>query len=163
MPAVEPPPIRILVVCTGNSVRSQMAEAFLVRAGAGRLAVDSAGTHPWIVHPLTIRVLAERGIDWSGARSKSLTEFLDQPFDVVITVCDDANELCPVFPGGGRRVHRAFRDPARITGGEAERLAAFRVARDEIEAWAGGFARELLDGATAEGAAAEGAGPGAGG
>jgi arsenate reductase len=136
-------PLRVLVLCTGNSCRSQMAEAFLSRLGGARLAVFSAGTHPSVVHPLTIRALGERGIDWSGARSKSMTEFLDQPFDIVVTVCDDAREACPVFPGGGRRIHRAFRDPALATGTEAERLAVYREVRDEIERWAGAFIAEL--------------------
>jgi arsenate reductase len=132
-------PIRILVLCTGNSCRSQMAEAYLSRAGGARVAVTSAGTHPSVVHPLTIRTLAERGIDWSGARSKSMAEYLDQPFDVVVTVCDDAREACPVFPGGGRRVHRAFRDPAMATGTEAERRQVYRDVRDEVERWAEAF------------------------
>jgi arsenate reductase len=136
-------PIRILVLCTGNSCRSQMAEAFLSRDGGSRVTVTSAGTHPSTVHPLTIRALAERGIDWSGARSKSMTEFLDQPFDIVVTVCDDAREACPVFPGGGRRIHRAFRDPALATGTEAERFAVYREVRDEIERWAEAFTAEL--------------------
>ena len=131
-----PSPTRILVLCTGNSCRSQMAEAFLARAGGSRVEVDSAGTHPSTVHPMTVQVLAEHGIDWSGARSKSMTEFLDRPFDVVVTVCDDAREACPVFPGGGRQVHRTFRDPAVVTGTEAERLEAFREVRDEVRAWA---------------------------
>ncbi|MBA3875397.1 MAG: hypothetical protein C0498_00435 [Anaerolinea sp.] len=136
-------PTRILVLCTGNSCRSQMAEAFLARAGGERVAVSSAGNHPSAVHPLTIRVLAERGVDWSGARSKPMTELLDRPFDVIVTVCDDAREACPVFPGGGRRVHEAFRDPAVVAGTEAERLAAFREIRDEVEAWAEEFVAAL--------------------
>jgi len=136
-------PIRILVLCTGNSCRSQMAEAFLSRDGGSRVAVTSSGTHPSTVHPLTIRALAERGIDWSGARSKSMTEFLDRSFDVVVTVCDDAREACPVFPGGGRRIHRAFRDPALATGTEAERFAVYREVRVEIERWAETFIAEL--------------------
>ena len=136
-------PMRILVLCTGNSCRSQMAEAFLARAGGSRVKVDSAGTHPSVVHPMTIRVLAELGIDWAGARSKSMAEFLDQPFDLVVTVCDDAREACPVFPGAGRRLHRAFPDPAIVTGTEAERLTAFRRVRDEVAAWA----QELVGGA----------------
>jgi arsenate reductase len=135
--------IRILVLCTGNSCRSQMAEAFLSRDGGDRVAVSSAGTHPSVVNPLTIRALAERGFDWSGARSKSMTEFLDRPFDVVVTVCDDAREACPVFPGGGRRIHRAFHDPALATGTEAERLAVYREVRDEIERWSKAFIAEL--------------------
>jgi arsenate reductase len=105
--------------------------------------VFSAGTHPSAVHPLTIRVLAELGIDWSDARSKSMTLFLDQSFDVVVTVCDEAREACPVFPGGGRRVHPTFADPAVVAGPEATRLAAFRTVRDEIRAWAEGFVAGL--------------------
>lgn len=144
-PAV--PPVRVLVLCTGNSIRSQMAEAFLRDFGGGRLEVSSAGTHPWLVHPLTIRAMAERGYDLSDARSKGMTEFLDVPFDAVVTVCDNANELCPVFPGGGRRIHRDFFDPVRVSGPEDERMAAFRRVRDEIEAWARGLAAELAAGA----------------
>jgi arsenate reductase len=135
--------IRILVLCTGNSCRSQMAEALIARAGGERVAVSSAGTHPSVVHPLTIRTLAELGIDWSSARSKSMTEFLDQPFDLVITVCDDAAEACPLFPGGGRRLHRSFRDPVRAGGTDEERMAVFRVVRDEIAAWAEALVAEL--------------------
>jgi arsenate reductase len=137
-------PLRVLVLCTGNKVRSQMAEAFLQRAGGDRLAVSSAGTHPSTVSPLTIQVLAERGFDWAGARSKSLSEFLGQPFDLVVTVCDDAREACPVFPGARRQVHRAFRDPIWAGGTEEERLREFRSVRDEIEAWAGELAASLL-------------------
>jgi arsenate reductase len=142
-PREEPGPTRILVLCTGNSCRSQMAEALLGRTGGDRVRVFSAGTHPSAVHPLTVRVLAELGIDWSGARSKPMSAFLDQPFDVVVTVCDDAREACPVFPGGGRRVHRAFADPALVAGPEAARLAAFRTVRDEIRAWAEAFVAGL--------------------
>ena len=140
---LDPSPTRILVLCTGNSCRSQMAEAFLARAGGSRVVVSSGGTRPSTVHPMTTRVLAERGIDWSAARSKSMNEFLNRAFDVVVTVCDDAREACPVFPGGGRRVHEAFRDPALATGMEAERLAAYRGVRDEIERWAEAFVSAL--------------------
>jgi len=139
-------PVRILVLCTGNSCRSQMAEAFLARAGGSRVRVTSAGTHPSVVHPLTIEVLAERGIDWTAARSKSMAEFLEEPYDVVVTVCDEAAEACPVFPGNGRRVHAGFEDPALVQGPETVRLAAFRRIRDEIEAWADGFAAEVSSG-----------------
>lgn len=132
----------ILVLCTGNSCRSQMAEAFLSRAGGPSLRVTSAGTHPSVVHPLTVQVLAERGIDWAGARSKAMTDFLEQAFDVIVTVCDEAAEACPAFPGAGRRVHAGFADPASATGSEEERLVAFRRVRDEIEAWANEFVRQ---------------------
>lgn len=123
-----------------------MAEAFLARAGGSHLSLTSAGTHPSVVHPLTVRALAERGIDWSGARSKSMIDYLDKPFDIVVTVCDEAAEACPVFPGGGRRVHAGFADPASATGNEEERLAVFRRVRDEIEAWATDFVRQELVG-----------------
>jgi arsenate reductase len=92
---------------------------------------------------MTVQVLAELGIDWSHARSSSMMEFLDRSFDVVVTVCDDAREACPVFPGGGRRVHRAFPDPAVVSGTEAERLAVFRAVRDEVQAWAEAFVARL--------------------
>ena len=93
------PPIRVLFICTGNSARSQMAEAILGRLGGSDFDVQSAGTHPGGVNPLTVRALSEIGVDWSGARSKSVVEYLDEPFDYVITVCDQAREACPVFPG----------------------------------------------------------------
>ncbi|MEO5918588.1 MAG: arsenate reductase ArsC [Candidatus Limnocylindrales bacterium] len=134
----------ILVLCIGNSCRSQMAEAFLTRAGGASVAVSSAGTHPSVVNPLTIEVLAERGFDWSMARSKPMTAFLDHPFDVVVTVCAEAAEACPVFPGGGRRVHAPFDDPATISGTREQRLAGYRRIRDEIEAWATGFVAHEL-------------------
>ena len=124
------------MLCTGNSCRSQLAEALIGRAGGEGVTVASAGTHPAGVNPLTIRTLAEVGIDWSHARSKSMAEYLDQSFDLVITVCDDAAEACPVFPGAGRRLHRAFFDPSWVAGTEQDRLGAFRATRDEIAAWA---------------------------
>jgi len=123
---------RVLFVCTGNSARSQMAEALLRWAYGGRFDVASAGTAPQPVHPLTIRALAGIGVDGAGARSKSVNELLGQSFDYVITVCDDAREACPVFPGEAAREHWSLEDPARATGTEAERLAAFERIRDEI-------------------------------
>ncbi len=143
----DPGPVRVLVLCTGNRVRSQIAEAFLQHAGRGRLEVRSAGTHPSSPHWATIRVLAERGIDWSAARSKSLTEFLGESFDLVVTVCDDAYEACPVFPGAKRQIHRAFPDPRGI-GTDDEILAEFRRLRDQIQAWAEALAAELLSGSS---------------
>jgi len=122
-----------------------MAEAILQRLGGGALEVRSAGTQPSVVNPLTIRALAEVGFDISAARSKSMIEFLDEPFDVIVTVCDDAREACPVYPGGGRRVHVPFDDPALARGDEAARLAEFRRMRAEIQVWAEGFASKLLD------------------
>ena len=125
-------PLRILFVCTGNSARSQFAEAILGRLGGDDFEVASAGTHPGIVNPLTIRALAEIGIDWSGAGSKSVTEFLDQSFDYVITVCDQAREACPVFPGAHESIHWGFDDPAAAQGTEDQRLAVFRRVMGEI-------------------------------
>ena len=142
-------PLRVLVLCTGNSCRSQMAEALLRRAGGGELSVFSAGTHPTAVNPLTIRALAEVGLDIRAARSKPMTQLLDQPFYVVVTVCDDAREACPVFPGDGRRVHVPFVDPALAVGDEEARLAVFRQVRDGIAAWAEPFAARLVAGADA--------------
>jgi arsenate reductase len=119
-------PIRVLFVCTGNSARSIMAEALLRRHGGDRFEVYSAGTEPRGVHPLTVRVLGEAGIDASSARSKSVDEFLGQSFDYVVTVCDQARQVCPVFPGGSESLHWGYEDPAEATGTEEERLAVFR-------------------------------------
>jgi len=131
MGAAAPRPIRVIFVCTGNSARSQMAEALLRRDGGDRFEVASAGVDPKGLHPLTVRALAAVGIDVSGARSKSVTEYLGQPFDYVVTVCDRARESCPYFPGGGETLHWGFDDPAEATGSEGERLAVFdRVLRE---------------------------------
>jgi arsenate reductase (thioredoxin) len=119
-------PIRVLFVCTGNSARSVMAEALLRRHGGAAFEVYSAGTEPKGINPLTLRVLAEAGIDASFARSKSVTEFLGQPFDYVITVCDQARQSCPVFPGVHETLHWGYEDPAAAEGTEEERLAVFR-------------------------------------
>jgi arsenate reductase (thioredoxin) len=126
------PPTRVLILCTGNSARSQMAEAWLRYLGGTGYVAYSAGTHPTVVNPLAIQVMAERNIDISQARSKSVTEFLDQPFDYVITVCDHAAEHCPMFPGRALRIHWSFPDPAAVTGSDAERLQAFRNVRDSL-------------------------------
>ena|SRR5487761_1994346 len=129
-----PQPIRVLFVCTGNSARSQMAEAILGHLSRRDFDVHSAGTHPGNVHPLTIRALSEIGVDWSGARSKSVTEYLDEPFDYVITVCDQAREACPVFAGEHESLHWSFDDPAAAEGTDVERLAIFRRVMGELEA-----------------------------
>ncbi|HEX7346102.1 MAG TPA: arsenate reductase ArsC [Candidatus Limnocylindrales bacterium] len=118
--------MRVLFVCTGNSARSIMAEALLRQHGGNRFEVFSAGTEPRGVNPLTIRVLEEAGVDASRARSKSVQEYLGQPFDYVITVCDQAREACPVFPGGAESLHWGYEDPAEAAGSEEERLAVFR-------------------------------------
>jgi arsenate reductase (thioredoxin) len=125
-------PIRVIFVCTGNSARSQMAEAVLRRDGGSRFEVVSAGVDPKPINPLTIRVLADVGIDISGATSKTIGRFLGQSFDYVITVCDRARVSCPVFPGGGETLHWGIDDPAEATGTEAERLAAFERALREL-------------------------------
>jgi arsenate reductase len=125
-------PIRVLFVCTGNSARSQMAEAILRREGGDRFKVHSAGTDPRGVNPLTVRVLDGLGYDTSVLRSKSVTEFVGQPFDYVVTVCDRARETCPYFPGGGQTLHWGFDDPAEAEGTEAERLAVFERVLGEI-------------------------------
>jgi len=126
-------PIRVLFVCTGNSARSIMAEALLRQRGGDAFEVHSAGTEPKGVNPLTLRVLAEAGLDASGARSKSVDEFIGEPFDYVVTVCDQARESCPVFPGVHTTLHWSIDDPAAATGTEAERLAVFRRALAELE------------------------------
>ncbi|NJN67793.1 MAG: arsenate reductase ArsC [Chloroflexaceae bacterium] len=125
---------RVLVLCTANSSRSQMAEGLLRHLAGDRLEVYSAGTHPSTVNPLAIAAMQERGIPISHHRSKHLSEFLGQSFDYVITVCDHAAENCPVFPGKARRIHWGFPDPAAAEGTEAERLQVFREVRDAIEA-----------------------------
>ena len=125
-------PIRVLFICTHNSARSQIAEALLGREPG--FEARSAGTEARRVNPLAIRALAEVGIDWSGARSKVLTEFLDQPFDYVITVCDNAREACPVFPGARRTLHWGLDDPSGVQGTDDEKLDAFRRTRGEVEA-----------------------------
>lgn len=119
-------PIRVLFVCTGNSARSIMAEAVLRHHGGDRFEVHSAGTEPRGVNPLTLRVLAEAGIDASGARSKSVKEYLDETFDYVVTVCDEARQVCPVFPGVHESLHWGYEDPAEAEGSEEARLAVFR-------------------------------------
>ena len=132
---------RVLILCTGNSARSQMAEGWLRALGGGRFEVDSAGTRPSTVRPEAVEAMREVGVDISSHRSKSVDEFAGHEFDYVITVCDNARESCPVFPGKTARVHWSFEDPAALEGTWDERLAMFRRVRDEIEArlraWAG--------------------------
>jgi arsenate reductase len=123
---------RVLILCTGNSARSQMAEGLLRHAGGDRFEVFSAGTHPSTVRPEAIAAMAEIGIDISGQRSKSVDEFTGVPLDVVITVCDNARENCPVFPAATVRLHWPFEDPAAAGGDFEARLAEFRRVRDLI-------------------------------
>ena len=135
-------PRRVLILCTANSARSQMAEGLPRELGHGAVEVYSAGTKAAGVSPLAIQAMAERGIDISAQRSKHLSEYLVQPFDTVITVCVDAAEACPVFPGRAERIHWSIPDPAMVSGTKDERLAAFRQARDQLEthlrAWLAG-------------------------
>jgi arsenate reductase len=123
---------KVLFLCTHNSARSQMAEGLLRNLAGDRFEVMSAGTEATHVRPLAIRAMGELGIDISGQESKTLEKYLKEPFDYVITVCDDANEACPVFPGARRRLHWSFEDPAQATGSEEERLRVFQSVRDEI-------------------------------
>lgn len=123
---------KVLVLCTANSARSQMAEGVLRSLAGDRLEVASAGATPATVHPLAVAAMAEIGIDISNQRSKSLAEFRDVAVDEVITVCDRAAATCPSFPGPARRTHLGVADPAAVDGDEAVRLAAFRSVRDEL-------------------------------
>ena len=133
----------VLILCTGNSCRSHLAEGILRAAAGDFLEVASAGSNPaGYVHPLAIQVMQEIGIDLSAHRSKHLNEFMGRPVETVITVCSDADQACPTFPGQVNRYHWPFDDPAKATGTEEEKLAMFRRVRDEIrrvfEAYAAG-------------------------
>ncbi len=123
---------RVLFLCTHNSARSQMAEGFLRELGAGRFEAASAGTEARGLNPLAVQAMAEEGIDISLYESKALYRYLDEPFDLVITVCDDANEACPYFPNAKERRHWSLPDPSAVLGDDATRFAAFRVVRDAI-------------------------------
>ncbi len=136
---------RVLFLCTGNSARSQMAEAYLRKLGGDRFEAYSAGLEPRAIHPLTTQVLEEAGLDISSQRSKSLNEYLGkQHFGYLITVCSDAEEKCPIFPGVSMRVHWPIEDPAAFEGSDEAKLAKFREVRDDVEArikaWLGGVA-----------------------
>jgi arsenate reductase len=122
----------ILVLCTGNSARSQMGEGLFRHHLGDRFEVHSAGTRPSSVRPEAIAVMAELGIDLSGHRSKSVEEFLQTEFRYVVTVCDNAKESCPLLPGNAERIHWSFEDPAVVEGSDEERIAAFRRIRDQI-------------------------------
>lgn len=123
---------RVLFLCTGNSCRSQMAEGLLRSLAGDRFEVFSAGVNPTQVHPLTIRVMQEIGIDISGHRSKPVDEFFDQEFDYVITLCDDARQTCPFFPGSHELLHWSLPDPAEASGSDDEKLIFFRTVRDRV-------------------------------
>ncbi len=125
---------RILFICTHNSARSQMAEGLLRHLAGDRFEVFSAGTEATQVRPLAIKAMAELGIDISGQHSKTLARYLNEPFAMVITVCDAAAETCPIFPGAAQRRHWSFADPSKAAGSEDEQLAVYRRVRDEIRA-----------------------------
>jgi len=126
----------ILVLCTGNSARSQMAEGIIRHLYGDRFEVFSAGTHPSLVRPEAVKAMAEIGIDISGHRSKSVEEFAGREIDYVLTVCDNARENCPYFPARTNVIHHSFDDPASVEGDEETRVAAFRIVRDQIRDYA---------------------------
>ena len=132
---------KVLFVCTHNSARSQMAEGLLNSLYGTKYQAFSAGTEPSVVNPYAIQVMSEISIDISKHRSKNINEFIEQKFDYVITVCDHANETCPFFPGGMKRFHQSFEDPASFKGSEAGTLSEFRRIRDEIKEW---IAKEFI-------------------
>ena len=132
---------RVLILCTGNSARSQMAEGLLRHDAGDRFEVESAGVVKSFVRPLAIEAMREIGIDIGDHRSQSVEEFREQTFDYVITVCDNAKETCPFFPASSRLIHWSFDDPAEATGDEAAQLAVFRRVRDEIREKLKEFAR----------------------
>ena len=135
---------RVLVLCTGNSARSQMAEGILRNIGSDIIDVESAGVEPSSVRPEAAEAMREIGIDISGNRSKSVDEFSGQNFDYIITVCDNAKETCPVFPGSAARIHRSFDDPPPADVGEYKwRLEIFRRVRDELRSWLTDFANQI--------------------
>ena len=138
---------RVLVLCTGNSARSQMGEGLFRAEGGEGFEVFSAGTKPTSVRQEAIAVMKEIGIDISGHRSKSVDEFSGQSFDYVVTVCDNARDSCPVFPAGTAPVHWSFEDPAAVEGSEIERQAAFRRIRDQIHERVNGFFRGVASAA----------------
>ena len=129
MPGVK----KVIFLCTGNSARSQMAEGLMNHLSHEEWKVQSAGIFPSYVHPLAIRVMEEIGIDISQQTSKSMNQFLNEVFDYIITLCDEAAQSCPTFPGQGKRLHWSFQDPAAAIGTIEERLAVFRRVRDEIK------------------------------
>lgn len=137
-------PKRILVLCTGNRCRSQMAHGWSQHFGGDRLEVFSAGTQPKGVHPLAIEVMREAGVDISGHTSDHVSQYLDRDFDLVITVCDSAKETCPVFPGARRTLHHSFEDPDYPDMPRDELKAIFIRVRDEIRDWSETLVDEVL-------------------
>lgn len=132
-PVATDPPRRVLFLCTGNSARSQMAEALLVRATEGAVEARSAGSHPKALHPNAVRVMAARGIDLSAHRPKAIAEVEDEPFDAVVTLCDKVREVCPELPGVAVAAHWSMGDPAAEGDGDEATLPAFERTADELE------------------------------
>ena len=132
---------RVLILCTGNSARSQMAEGLLRHDAGDRFTVESAGTRPGKVRAEAVMVMKEAGIDIASHRSKHVDEFAGQDFDYVLTVCDNAKESCPVYFGLATRLHQSFDDPATVEGAEETRLSAFRRVRDELRSYLKNFAK----------------------
>jgi arsenate reductase len=133
---------KVLILCTGNSARSQMAEGLLRHDAGDRFEVSSAGTHPSHLRPEAVTVMRELGIDISSQRSKSVDEFATRAFDYVLTVCDHAKESCPIYSGHGHRLHHNFEDPALAPGSDENKLVAFRQVRDQIREYLKGFPPE---------------------
>ncbi len=126
---------KVLILCTANSARSQMAEGLLKHLAGDRFEVHSAGSRPGSVRPEAIAVMREIGIDISGNRSKNVDEFAGEAFDYVLTVCGNARDTCPIYPGHSNRLHHSFEDPAAVQGSDEERLAAFRRVREQIKVY----------------------------
>ena len=126
--------VSVLILCTANSARSQMAEGLLRHLSGGAIEVYSAGAKPSSVNPFAIQAMRQRGIDISGQSSDSIKRYLDTPFDYVITVCDNAAENCPLFPGPAKRIHWSFADPAAVTGDDEAVASSFAEVRDGLEA-----------------------------
>ncbi|MBD2721619.1 arsenate reductase ArsC [Hymenobacter armeniacus] len=131
----------VLVLCTGNSCRSQLLHGYLEQLLGERAAVYSAGVEVHGLNPRAVRVMAEDGVDISAHTSNHVDEYAHVPFDYVLTVCDHANEVCPVFPSSARKLHHNFPDPAKATGSEAEIMAQFRAVREQVKAYAHDFVR----------------------
>ena len=137
---------KVLFLCTGNQARSKIAEALLKARGGADFDVTSAGSAPRpAVHPLAVRVLSEKGIDISAVTPKDVARFTQVAFDYVITLCDDARDLCPVFPGGGEKIHWSIPDPAAAPGTDEKRLDAFRAAMDDIDRRIERFVKKLRE------------------
>ncbi|GIV32981.1 MAG: protein-tyrosine-phosphatase [Chitinophagales bacterium] len=135
---------KILVLCTGNSCRSQMAEGYLRHFSRGKADIYSAGIEAHGVNPRAVEVMLEDGIDISGHTSNHVDEYMHIPFDYIVTVCDHASEQCPIFPGKAQRFHRNFPDPAKATGSEEEIKAAFRKVRDAIKEYCREFSEKYI-------------------